>query len=174
MTHHGRNLRRLAMGTVVCLGLVFAAWATPILPAGQRLPDELLCVRGIENVSIEILRMPMSLNTGSARRKVKHHFRQALENHGFRVDENVTTPRLKLQYWTAVDHNDPDSVALTTIIGVYQKVTVHRIEQDLVLPGASIVQTAIGPRSQLDDMLIQEVGRATVLLAQVVEATAAP
>ena len=131
-------------------------------------------MRGMKTVSIEILRMPKSLDTEIARRKVKRHFHQALVKHGFEVDQKVTTPRLNLQYWTAIDPSDPGSVALTTLIGVYQKVTVHRLQQDMVLPGASIVQTAIGPRSQLADMLIQEVRRGTVLLAEVVSAASAP
>lgn len=170
MKHDGQNHRRLSLGAAVCLGLVFTAWAAPILPTrpGPQLSDEHLCVRGIKKVSIEILGMPESLDNEIARRRMTRHFGRALMKYGFEVDEKVTTPRLRLQYWTATDLDDPDSVALTTLIGVNQKVTVHRLEQALVLPCASFVQTAICRRADLQEMMIQEVGRATAVLGKVV------
>ena len=71
--------------------------------------------------------------------------RDSLTRAGFKVTDEATTPRLSLVLHEEVQVHIPDSIVFTTTLEVYQRVSLHRLNQDMTLPVATMVTVTRAP-----------------------------
>lgn len=167
--HRLRSVVGVLILVTVAAGVVMAA---PILPRKPQLPDEVRCLTGLKRVSIAIDPLPQELvaaKVGADR--LQAVLREELVRAGFEVvDENIT-PRLIVQCFTVVDPANPETIGVTTLLGVNQEVLLKRLDQEMTLPVATVVTTAMGKRSDLPRVAESEVRRVVSMLETFVART---
>ncbi len=154
---------------VVMVGVSLAA---PILPRKPRLPDEVRCLTGLKRVNIGVDSLPPDLiNAGASTTRLNDLLRDRLTKAGFEVVDDAGAPRLVVQCFTSADPQIPNVVSVTTLLGVNQAVVLKRLEEDMILPVATVVSTAVGNRNDLAKLSEREVERVVDMLDTFVQQT---
>ena len=156
MTRHLTKLCSV-IGIGVMLAITITIGAAPILPGRDKIPDELRCLANITSVSTVIDEV---VGIKIPNEKLLRKFHRTLKNEGFEINDDQETPRLALQYIAARDPDIPGALGVTIIIAVHQRVDLHRMEETMALPVASIVLATLGKEDQLEELVDHEIERA--------------
>lgn len=156
----------LSVGAALLVVTAIVA-AAPIIGQKRELPDEVRCLRDLDTVSIDIQEIHFALDDTGMRKRLFTTFQRELERRGIAVDQQVGAPRLVIQYQIARDpQGAPESVALTTMIAVHQRVRLLRLDEQVTVPVASVLTTSMGPRRDLEKLMLRETEAAVRLLAR--------
>ena len=142
----------VSLVTVCVMG---AAWITTTL-AGPILfdpdvPDELRCLAAIESVSVGI-DPEASIPPHVDRQELLELATSILRQHDFEVVLERGTPHLMIHFLKVQDDKVPEAVALTTTLAVHQRVRLHRLAIDLVLPSGTVATSGIARQADLREL----------------------
>ncbi|MAE62743.1 MAG: hypothetical protein CMJ18_00600 [Phycisphaeraceae bacterium] len=139
----------------MCLVVAWCAFAGPMLPK-RNLPDDHLSVSGLSQFTIEAFPTQQVMDRYAVSdEKLASVFRERLEQKGFRVHHDGNHPRLRLTVFDAQDTDQPDAVALTAVISVYQKVFMDRLDRQMTLPTITFGMTSLTTKDNVADTLKQ-------------------
>ncbi len=160
----GKTWPAVGAGLLVVTAIVAAA---PIIGEKRMLPDEVRCLRDLKTVSIEIKEIHFPLADRGVRKRLFATFKRELERRGIAVDQQINAPRLVIQYQIASDpQGAPESVALTTMIGVHRRVNLLSLDERLTVPVVSVLTTSMGSRGDLENLMLRETEATVRLLAR--------
>ena len=118
--------------TALVLLIVSALPAGPILSNKRKIADELKSLAGLTQMRMHVAPVPTRFkDMGVRKAKIDAFLRQELEESGFKIVTDTEAPRCILRIIGEVDERFPDAVSIGTVLEIEQRVTVHRIEQDL-------------------------------------------
>ena len=127
--------------------LAIAIHAVPILPGIQAMPGELRSLAHMDEVSIQVEKLPDDLRrTDLTRKKLEDITTDQLRAAGIRVRKGIY-PRLTLRCFAAAKSDD----TIVFFIDVHQKVELLRLKQRMVVPTSTVAKFAqIGPDERAD------------------------
>ncbi|MAE66946.1 MAG: hypothetical protein CMJ18_22025 [Phycisphaeraceae bacterium] len=143
-----RTSQRYAVGACALLVGAAAVLAGPMLK--RKLPDEVRCLNGLETISLVLEPLPRHVLDNTTKESVDRVLRAALTKERFVVDDRIELPRLVVQFYDAVDESAPDTVGVTIVFSIHQRVHIHRLGQDMQLPVSTMVGTILDHKDDLD------------------------
>lgn len=149
-----KRIHGLVTFTAAAVTLSFTWWAAagPIAPgagrpaplAKQALNDEMLSVAGITRVRINVAELHHRLRKLEIDRAQVHEiFRQRLVDVGIEVDDDPDLPQLGLLLNAGFNHDNPEYLAVSIVIGVHQRVHVERLDQQMNVATMSFSKAAL-------------------------------
>jgi hypothetical protein len=159
-TEH-QNMRNgsRTMGKKWYLSIVSAAVATlaavwshagPLLPEQPSPPEEALSLSKVTQFQLDpILLSPLLKDAAVNARPLARKLRGQLRRQGIELADNPALPRLVLTILTDTDPDQPESVALTIIMAVHQRVRIDRINRSLSVPTATTGNTRLTTKRSL-------------------------
>ena len=136
----------------VCVALVLliaaAVPAAPILSAKRKIADHHRSLSGLIEVSVHVWDLQNRVKgLGIRKTKTEQFLREQLEDSGFKIVTDTEAPRCILRIVTNVDERFPDAVSVGTMLEIEQRVTVHRVQEDLTVATAVIVDVFLTHRN---------------------------
>ena len=150
-------------GTWLCVGvfgitsgvLTWLCLAAPFLPAGRRLPDEVISLAGIDRVQVRVRPVARLLSQrGVTAELIERELEEGLERAGFEVVENEGVPTIEVKSLPVNDPAIPDAMAFDIQISVYQSVHIGRLNRKLVVPTYMDVNIALDRSDKIEDAAI--------------------
>ncbi|MAE62725.1 MAG: hypothetical protein CMJ18_00510 [Phycisphaeraceae bacterium] len=156
---------RLGMAVLVA-ALPVVIIAAPLLPTRSVIPDEVRSLARIDEVGLEVWRLPRSLRgAGVDERRIRSILERGLNDAGIRVTQDHTTPRIVVKFWPATDSKLPDVIAIVLTLDIHQRIAMMRLDQEqMTLPTTSVIARAITTKDKRGGVLMKKVGDATDLL----------
>jgi hypothetical protein len=135
---------------LVAMGVGIAV-AAPYVPRLRVVSDEERSLARIEQVALVISPLPKEVTrAGLSKEKLHDQIKTKLVEIGYQVTADArTTPRLVVTVLVEADTASPDLLALIMFMDVQQKVRVHRLDSDLVVPTATISELALVGKSNM-------------------------
>ena len=150
MAPHHRRLT--AWTTLILLAMVVGvAVAAPYVRRVRVVSDEEKSLARIEKVALVISALPEEATRGGLRKeKIRAQIKAKLVEIGYQVIADArATPRLVVTVQVKSDSASPDSLAVIVFLDVQQKVRVHRLDSDLVVPTATISELALAGKKNV-------------------------
>ena len=136
---------RWMLAVVAGLILAGAAWesrravAGPMIPEAAKLPDEVLCLSGMQEVRVHAENVPIILShIGLTREKIEGMVRDQLKKARFSPDGGETAPVLVVNMMAIQDSDSPGVVTLVAFLEVHQDVRVTRLDKPMNLPTSTL------------------------------------
>ncbi len=150
-----RHPRLIAIVTL--LMITAAAWwldAAPRKPAVIELPQEVMTLRGINAVRIQVMPVTAYLDVeGATMEMVEVALAEQLTELGFEVVDDPKAPKLLVRPYECLSDDLPTGVGLTVMIGVHQETTVHRLEKKMTVPTTVLSHSVLTTKGQVARVL---------------------
>ncbi|MAE65031.1 MAG: hypothetical protein CMJ18_12240 [Phycisphaeraceae bacterium] len=148
--------------TVASVSLVgLAITAAPIIPERAKLPEELVSMSELTQLTLELRLLPEELRSAGVREEeVRRQIKTMLADAGMEVvaaDERQI-PGLRVAIEAGLERDLPDIVSLAVFIDIVQKVRVERLDRSLLLPTATVTHHEPKRLDQLDQAVRDFVG----------------
>ena len=160
-------MRCALVPTVLVILIAAALPAAPILGKKRMIPDDQKSLAGLREVRVHVSPLRSVLKSLDVRKaKIEALFRQELEASGFKIVTDTAAPRCVLRVVGQKDDRFPDAVSIITVIEIEQRVTVHRIEQDLTFATATFMDVFLAHKSEVSKTVKQKIPSSVAFLAK--------
>jgi hypothetical protein len=145
--------------TIVATGLLalgagaWLAWAGPILPKTVTLPPEVQAMAGLDRFRAGVgplIGLPSEVPL--TRKLLLEELRQRLMAEGLELgdDDDKSLPLIALDLSFATDPDLPQVMSVTEVLSLHQKVTIERLDRQLLLPTATVVSARLTTLDKAD------------------------
>ena len=155
----------------VALVLVIAAAlpAAPILSTKQNITDDYMSVADLRELRVHVFPLRARFkDLGVRRAKLETLLQQELEESGFKIVTDTKAPRCVLRIVVKVDERFPDVVCMGTLLEIEQRVKVHRVERDLKLATAALIDVFMTRKADASKDLKSKITLSVAHLANMV------
>ena len=150
-----RHPRLIAIVTL--LMITAAAWwldAAPSKPADFELPQEVMTLRGIKAIRIQVTPVTAYLDVeGATMEMVEEALAERLTELGYEVVDDPKAPKLLVRPYECLSDDLPTGVGLNLVIGVHQEITVHRLEKKMTVPTTVLTHSVLTTKGQVARVL---------------------
>ena len=148
-----RNKALIILGITMLIGLVVAA--APIGGAHPRLPDEVLGLARIHEISLEFSPLSKSVrDAGLTDQKFQDEARKMLTDAGFKIAEGNKTPRLSFLILDLADKHEENVAGFSLFIDVVQKIRILRLDAVFTMPTTTLYFHKLSAYNRLNDDVI--------------------
>ena len=171
--------RWLLTPSIVIIALAVVAWAAPVAPRSAELPDEVKAVAGLERLRMQVLALPEVVrDAGLTEQDLEKQLRGLLLDAGFELvdddaEEETPPPAVILYVQPAEADTDlRDVIAFGVFLEVKELARIHRIEQDLTLPTATLYAIKLCQKDALKSRIpktVDEVIKSFLVAQQLTE-----
>ncbi len=144
--------------------------AAPMLPAQRKVRDEIRCLAGIRRVSLRTNPLPKRLRAvGVTPARLHTIMRDVLKESGLEVAERGTRPMVALTSMLIVDAAMSDTVGVIMMLDVQQNVSLLRMDAQMTLPTATIIDKGLATPDDLRDRAEEVCRNTTNLLVRTLQ-----
>ena len=155
--------------TALVLLIASALPAGPILGKKRKIADEHKSLAGLTQMRMHVAPVPTRFkDLGVRRARLETFLQQELEESGFKIVTDTKAPRCILRIVVKVDERFPDVVCMGTLLEIEQRVKVHRVERDLKLATAALIDVFMTRKADASKDLKSKITLSVAHLANMV------
>ena len=151
--------------------LVVVAAAGPLLPEARQMPDEVLSVAELKQVTIEVSPLQSELKVlGANKALAEQTFTEELREIGLEVLEEQSThiPHLVLTVRAKTDPKQPEAISIVTFLATEQEVDLKRLDRTFKLPTNVVVDVFLTTVGEANREVVNRVRHTVQLLERAV------
>ena len=153
---NGKRWTIVAMGLLALGAGAWLAWAGPILPKTVKLPPEVQAMAGLDRFRAAVgplIGLPSDVPL--ARKLLLEELRQRLMAEGLELgdDDDKSLPLIALDLSFATDPDLPQVMSATGVLSLHQKVTIERLDRELLLPTVTVVSSQLTTLDKADQTI---------------------
>ena len=154
-------------------GLMGTLVASPMVNQ-IKIVDERRAFANISHLQIQVNPLPHAMREeGMDEDALRRHVKRRMEAADIEITDDVNEPKLSFTT-VAMDHNScPGTVGYIVFVDLVQRTRIVRLEDELVLPTATIPVFAMKPKEELADAVRDSVDTALDRVLQAIRLTSA-